>query len=201
MITTTQFKQLFPKAKDPEQWVDVFNTLAPKFRIATPHGVAAFLAQCGHESGGFTRLVENLNYSAEGLVKTWPSRFTPKNSGIYARQPEKIANRVYANRLGNGDEASGDGWRFRGAGVIQLTGRASHKAFADTVGMPLLEATEYLHTIKGGLEGAFWFWGTNNLNTLADAKDMKGLTKRINGGYIGLAERIALYNRILKVLL
>lgn len=200
MITIEQFVQLFPRAKGPDQWVASFNTLAPKFGVTSQRAVAAFLAQCGHESGGFTRLVENLNYSAQGLVSTWPTRFTPKNAGIYARQPEKIANAVYANRLGNGNEASGDGWRFRGAGVIQLTGRASHKAFADAIGKPLSEATEYLHTIRGGLEGAFWFWSVNKLNALAEAGDIKGLTKRINGGYLGLTERVALYNKILRIL-
>jgi len=161
------------------------------YGIDTPLRRAHFLAQVAHESGGFRRLVENLSYGAAGLVSTWPSRFTKDTAPAYARQPERIANKVYANRLGNGDEASGDGWRYRGRGYIQLTGKAnyaeySHRVFRDDrlVRDPGLAAQP---ETAAKLAGAYW--QAKGLSALADADDLKTITRRINGGLIGLADR------------
>ena len=161
------------------------------YGIDTPLRRAHFLAQLAHESGGFTRLVENLNYSADGLRRTWPSRFDAKAAAEYARKPERIANKVYGSRLGNGGEASGDGWRFRGRGYIQLTGRAnymdySHKLFGDyrLVSNPDLAADP-----KVAIQLAAEYWKAKGLNALADKDDLNGITRKINGGLIGIEGR------------
>lgn len=195
MISAEQFHKLFPNADNPEQWADAINTFCPQYGV---NSLAMFLAQCGHESQGFTRLSENLNYSATALLNTWPYRFNAETAQIYARKPEVIANKVYASRLGNGDEESGDGWRFRGAGCIQLTGRDNHQAFADAIGKTLEEATEYLHTIQGGIESACWYWKSKNLERWAN--DIVTCSRRINGGDNGLKERKALYAKCQEVL-
>ncbi|NTU49475.1 MAG: glycoside hydrolase family 19 protein [Desulfobulbaceae bacterium] len=195
MITSEQFSKIFPKAQDPQEWTDSLNQFIPLYDI---QNVNAFLAQCGHESQGFCRTLENLNYSAAGLIATWPTRFNDSNAPKYARQPEKIANKVYADRLGNGPESSGDGWRYRGAGIIQLTGKANHSAFAKAIGKTLEEATKYLHTIQGAVESGCWFWQTKKLNQYGD--DMNLLTRRINGGLIGLTERKNLLEEVKEVL-
>lgn len=201
MITVDQFKTLFPHAVgDPFAWVNALQTICPRYGINTPERMVHFLAQCGHESAGFSRLLENLNYSATGLIQTWPRRFTPDMAQSYARQPERIANYVYANRLGNGDQNSGDGWRYRGAGIIQLTGKSNHQAFADAIDRTLEDATAYLHTINGAVESACWYWHRAAVNTLADNGDVKNLTVAINGGYNGLAERYQLTERVREVL-
>lgn len=161
------------------------------FGIDTPLRRAHFLAQIAHESAGFTRLVENLNYGAPGLRSTWPSRFDAATAKAYARQPERIANKVYANRLGNGNEASGDGWRFRGRGYIQLTGRANYAEYSqrlfgdDRLVREPGQAAEPAIAIR--LAGAYW--QHKGLNALADMDDLVGITKRINGGLIGLTDR------------
>ena len=126
MITRDILSVLAPTNKNIDVWVEAMNTILPKYDIVTPKRLAAFLAQTAHESAGFTAVRENLNYSAQGLMKTWPARFNQTTAAAYARQPEKIANKVYANRMGNGDEASGDGWRYRGRGLIQFTGKANY---------------------------------------------------------------------------
>ena len=152
--------------------------------------MAAFIAQCAHESAGFTALKENLNYRAESLVKVFPKYFP--DLGIakqYEKQGEKIANRVYGNRMGNGDEHSGDGFRYCGRGLIQLTGKDNYTAFAESLEMAVEEVPEYLATFEGALQSACWFWETNNLNQWADKDDILTLTKRINGGTIGLEDR------------
>ena len=190
-MTGIQFSKCFPQATDPAEWVAALNRFIPLYDIEY---VAAFLAQCGHESQGFTRINENLNYSATGLLQTWPTRFSAQSALEYARQPEKIANKVYADRLGNLDEESGDGWRYRGAGCIQLTGKANHVAFAKAIGKSLEEATAYLHTLQGAVESACWYWQSKGLDRFAHSIDL--LTKRINGGLIGLADRKAMYARV-----
>lgn len=166
-----------------------------RFGIDRPVRIAAFLSQCAHESGGFRLREESLSYSAPRLMKVWPKRFpTLAAAQAYARMPERLANKVYANRMGNGDPASGDGWRFRGRGFKQLTGRSNYTAFAAAVGKPLDEILDYIETDEGACMSAGWFWSSNRLNALADARDIKELTKRINGGDIGLRERTALFH-------
>jgi putative chitinase len=164
--------------------------------VGTPR-VAAFIAQVGHESGQLTRLVENLNYSAEGLMKTWPSRFDFVRATATARNPEQIANIVYADRMGN--TASGDGWKYRGRGLIQVTGRANYAACGEALGLDLINHPELLEQPQYAAMSAAWLWSANGLNTLADAGDLTKITQRINGGTNGLADRQALYNKALKV--
>jgi len=152
---------------------------------------AHFFAQTAHESGNFKAFSENLNYSAQGLRGIFGKYFpTQAMADAYARKPEKIANRVYANRMGNGDEASGDGWRYRGRGLIQLTGKDNYTFFAGSLGIPVEEAADYLSTFEGAAQSACFFWEQNKLNRFADANDVKGLTRAINGGFIGLEDRI-----------
>lgn len=195
LITPEQLKKVIPNNKEITEWCQVLNEVLPLYAIDTRDRVSAFLAQCAHESGGFSRLSENLNYSEKGLLTTFGKRFSPSEAKSYARQPERIANHAYANRNGNGDEASGDGWRFRGGGLIQLTGKANYKLFADAVKKDLKDVSDYVRTKRGAVESAAWFWKTNNLNTFADARDIVKLTKKINGGTLGLEERIALYEK------
>lgn len=204
-ITVQQFKELFPKNVNAQEWVDAMNDILPDFEINTPKRVAAFLAQCGHESGGFMTLKENLNYSADGLRNIFGKYFPDVNSAqSYARQPERIANKVYANRMGNGPESSGDGWKYRGRGPIQLTGKDNYRAFAtDYFEDPetLLNDPDLLiDHIPTSLLAAVWFWQKNKLNDQADSGDIKLMTKKINGGYIGLEDRIKHYNHALHVL-
>ena len=205
LITVEQFKELFPRNANAEDWVDAINDILPDFEINTPKRVAAFLAQCGHESAGFSVLKENLNYSAEGLNKIFKKYFpTLESAQPYARNPEKIANKVYSNRMGNGDEASGDGWKYRGRGPIQLTGKDNYRAFAnDYFEDPetLLNDPDLLiDHIPTSLLAAVWFWQKNKLNVQADAGDIKTMTKKINGGFIGLEDRIKHYEHALHVL-
>lgn len=197
MITVEQFSHLFPRNAHPQVWVDALNEVLPSYEINTPARVAAFLAQCGHESGGFTVLQENLNYSADGLNKIFKKYFpTLESATPYARNPEAIANRVYSNRMGNGDEASGEGWKYRGRGPIQLTGKSNYAECSDFLFQDdtLLQNPDLLLEVEYALHSACWFWWKNDLNTYADAGDMLGATKRINGGTIGLEDRIAHYN-------
>jgi putative chitinase len=152
--------------------------------------VAHFIAQCAHESGNFVFIKENLNYRADSLMKTFKRYFpTLDLAQQYEKKPEKIANRVYANRMGNSDEASGDGWRYCGRGLIQLTGKDNYTFFAGSLGISVEDASEYLATFEGAAQSACWYWEQNNLNRFADANDVRGLTRAINGGYIGLEDR------------
>lgn len=183
-----------------DYWYNALCEILPVYEIHTPERVAAFVAQCAHESGGFKFLKENLNYRAESLVKTFPRHFPDlATAKLYERQPEKIANRAYANRMGNGDEASGDGFRYLGRGLIQLTGKNNYTLFAAAIDTPLEEIPEYLQTFEGAVQSACWFWEQNNLNQWADKKDILTLTKRINGGTIGLQDRIKHYNHALEM--
>jgi putative chitinase len=200
-ITPEQLAQIIPGNPSVDQWCDALNKLLPKYNIDTPQRAAAFLAQCAHESGSFKFLKENLNYGAPGLMATFKKYFpTQELANDYARQPERIANRVYADRMGNGNEASGDGWRYRGRGLIQLTGRNNYTLFANSIEMPLEGAPEYLETFDGAVEGACWFWNTNKLNQWADAGDIDTMTRRINGGLHGIDDRCARYANALTVL-
>jgi putative chitinase len=196
VVSTELFRTLFPRNAEPAAWALALNAVLPKYGITTGLRVAAFLAQCGHESEGFSVLVENLNYSAEALTKTWPSRFPAAVAEMYARRPMMIANRAYANRMGNGPEESGDGWKHRGRGLIQLTGGDMYRLFAKAVGKPYKTISAYLETTEGAVESACWFWTkVKDLNPAADAADIVGMTKRINGGTNGLADRTARYAR------
>jgi putative chitinase len=173
-----------------KEWIDAINLTFETFAIDTPEQQAAFLGQCSHESNGFTALVENLNYKADSLCKVWPKRFPSLEFAMqYNRQPEKIANHVYANRMGNGDEDSGDGFAYRGRGLIQLTGRDNYKACGEILGMDLEENPELVSTPQYAALSAGWFWHTHNLNQIAS--DITAVTKKINGGTIGLDDRIA----------
>jgi putative chitinase len=181
---------MFPKYKYPEDLAEALTEQFEKYEINTVNRAAGFLAQCGHESAGFTILQENLNYSADGLNKIFKKYFpTVADATPYARNPEKIANKVYGGRMGNGPESSGDGYKFRGRGAIQLTGRDNYTKFAKSVGLTLEEAVADLETLDGAIESACWFWKTNGLNAICDKDDIVLMTKRINGGTIGLEDR------------
>jgi putative chitinase len=200
-LTKKQLSEMIPGNAYVDQWLEALNTILPDYEINTPKRVAAFVAQCAHESGGFKFLKENLNYRAESLLKIFPKYFkTLDEANKYAKQPEKIANKIYGNRMGNGDEASGDGFRYCGRGLIQLTGKENYTWFAASLDIPVEEAAEYLQTFEGAVQSACWFWETNNLNALADKGDIINMTKRINGGTIGLEDRIKHYNHALHVL-
>ncbi len=184
-----------------DHWYHALCEILPEYDINTPERVAAFLAQCAHESGGFKFLKENLNYKAASLRKVFPKYFpTDELAHAYEKKPEKIANRIYGNRMGNGPEESGDGFRYCGRGLIQLTGKDNYSWFAASLEIPVEEASEYLETFEGAVQSACWFWETNSLNQWADKGDILTLTKRINGGTIGLEDRIKHYNHALHVL-
>ena len=199
MITLAQFKKFAPNTKYPQQWYDALfskqdelggKSLLEEYEINTPKRVAAFLAQCGHESGGFVFVTENLNYSASGLQRVFPKYFpTHEIAKQYERNAKKIASKVYADRMGNGDEASGDGFKFRGRGILQLTGKNNYFWFAASLEITPEQAVDYLETFEGAAQSACWFWSENKLNRFVDADDFKGLTRAINGGYIGLEDR------------
>ncbi len=195
-----QLKEMIPKNPYVDQWFHAISEILPEYEINTPQRVAAFLAQCAHESGGFIFLKENLNYKAASLRKVFPKYFPDDaTAAAYANKPEKIANRVYANRMGNGDEASGDGFRYCGRGLIQLTGKDNYTFFAASLDIPVEEASEYLQTFEGAVQSACFFWEQNNLNQWADKGDILTLTKRINGGTIGLEDRQKHYQHALHI--
>lgn len=189
MVTLPIIQQLFPTGSNLPAFADAMARYCSAYGVDAPRREAAFLAQVGHESGGLTRWVENLNYSADALVRVWPNRFDPETAGQYARQPEKIANKVYGGRMGNGDEASGDGFRFRGRGLIQLTGRTNYTALAADTGRRLETLPAWLETPEGAAVSALWFWKRNKLNRFVDGDDFQGLTKAINGGLNGYDDR------------
>ena len=200
-LTEAQVAKCASRNKNAKVLAEALNKVLPKYEINTPVRVAAFMAQCGHESADFTTLKENLNYGAKGLRGTWPKRFPDDATAAkYERKPEMIANKVYSDRMGNGPEASGDGWKYRGRGAIQLTGKANYTAFAKDIGKTVDEAIVYLETLAGAIESACWFWKKNGLNAVADTKDMKLATKKINGGDLGLAERTDHFNKNLTYL-
>ena len=200
-FTEQQLQQMLPLNNHITEWYNAMCKILPQYNIDTPARVAAFVAQCAHESLQFTVLIENLNYGQSGLLSVFRKYFhTSELASEYARKPEKIANRVYANRMGNGDESSGDGWKYRGRGVIQLTGHNNYQSFGNSINMPIDELPEYLTTYDGALQAAAWFWDTNNLNKYADINDIVTMTKRINGGTNGLADREKHYYHDLKIL-
>lgn len=173
-------------------YLPFFNMAMSHYAInANSLRAAAFLSQCGHESMDLTRLSENLNYGKEGLLKTWPSRFNEYSAATYARQPEAIANVVYAGRFGNGDEASGDGWRYRGRGFIQITFRDNYERAGKALGYDLINDPDQASKPEIAAQIAAWFWNDRDLNGLADRRRFDAITERINGGFNGLADRRA----------
>ena len=203
-LTEQQLLQILPNARPVAGiFLPALNRAMARYKIDSPVRVAVFLAQVGHESGQLRNLVENLNYSAEALVRTWPSRFTATSAAVCARQPEKIANVVYSGRMGN--TRPGDGWRYRGRGLIQLTGRVNYAAAGAGLGLPLEDNPELLEQPEHAAMSAAWWWSTHGLNELADAGRFQDIGSVINTGKPGrvphgAAERKALYDRALKVL-
>ena len=199
-FTQDKLQQCLAKNREIDQWFPVVAAQLEHFEINTVQRAAAFLAQCAHESANFTALKENLNYTAASLSRVWPSRFPPAIAEQYAHNQEMIANRAYCDRMGNGPEESGDGWRYAGKGLIQLTGKDNYTRFAESIETPVEQLPEYLGTFEGAVQSACWFWEVNTLNQWADAGDILTLTKRINGGTIGLEERTRHYQHACHVL-
>lgn len=188
-----------------DHWYAALVEILPKYGITTERRVAHFVSQCAHESNNFRSLEENLNYREETLLKIFGRYFGPgkRNAAEYAKNPEKIANYVYMDEFRKskmGNVQPGDGWRFRGRGLKQLTGRDNYTRFGASIGMSAEQAAEYVATEKGAIESACWFWDTNKLNSLADGDDVTAMTKRINGGDIGLADRQSRYKNAMEVL-
>lgn len=189
-----------PKIGD---WYDALCDILPEYGITSKLRVAGWLSQTGHESGDFKFVQENLNYGARGLLATFPKYFpTQSLAESHERKPEKIANKVYGGRMGNGTEASGDGWKFRGRGLIQVTGRENYSKCSEALygNLILLETPELLQEIDGAVRSACWYWNSRNLNAAADKGDVVGMTKKINGGINGLDDRQARYRTCMQVL-
>ena len=201
MITKDQLQSFFEDTDEEiiDSFVEPLNKAMEHFEINTPQRIAMFLAQVGHESGGLTATKENLNYRASQLLKVFPKYFRDRDPAEYERKPEKIANLVYSNRMGNGDEDSGDGYKYRGRGLIQLTGHDNYNSFANSMGMGIDETVLYLEGPEGAAMSAAWFWNSRHLNAVADAGDVVKATKLINGGTIGLQERTDLYEEALEI--
>ena len=205
LITVDQLRAMIPTNKEVEAWCEELNKALPKYDITTDQRIAGFISQCAHESMDFNAMSENLNYREETLNKVFPRYFGPgkRNAAEYARNPEKIANYVYmdefrTSKLGN--VHPGDGWRFRGRGLKQLTGRDNYTRFAKDYDLTAEEAAVWVETKEGALASALWFWNTNKLNAVADTGNVAALTKKINGGDIGLADRQARYAKAMAAL-
>lgn len=206
VLTKTQLVSAVPNLKGADTFLPILNTTLEKYGITAPLEVAAFVATCGHESSDFSTFSENLNYSSDALLRVFHKYFTPALADQYARNAKAIGSRVYANRMGNGDEKSGDGYIFRGAGAIQLTGRYTIGKFAFAVGMPIDQANAYLRTTTGALEGAGWYWKTNNLHQYVN--DFQALSAVVNVGrasatpdqIVGWPDRIARFMRARKAI-
>ncbi|CAB4125979.1 COG3179 Predicted chitinase [uncultured Caudovirales phage] len=200
-FTQDKLAAIIPGNPYVDHWYEALCKILPDYDINTVPRVAAFLAQTAHESGGYKALKENLNYRPETLMKVFPKYFPNADiANQYAHNQEAIANRVYANRMGNSDEASGDGFRYCGRGLIQLTGKQNYSKFAESIETPVEELPEFLATFEGAIQSGCWFWETNGLNQYADAGDILTMTKRINGGTIGLEDRTNHYNHAIQVL-
>ncbi len=190
-----------PSNRYPQEWTEALNKILPDYDINTTKRLAAFLAQTAHESADYTLLKENLKYSARRMTEVWPKRFpTIASAKPYEYNEEKLANKVYANRLGNGNESSGDGYFYRGRGIIQITGKENYQAFADSIGADVEQIPEYLESFEGAVHSACWFWEKSNLNKYSDVGDIKNQTIRINGGTNGLADRQQKYLKYLRIL-
>ena len=187
-----------PKCKIVEELSKCLNMYLDKYNIDTELRVAHFLAQTAHESAEFTRFIENLNYGTKGLLETFDKYFNKSNVINYNRNPEKIANKVYANRMGNGNPESGDGWKFRGRGLIQLTGQENYFKFFKSINKPI--NIDYLTTPEGAVESSCWYWDDKDTNHYADIDDIVSVTKKINGGTLGLDSRKLYLARAKKVI-
>lgn len=199
-FTPTILQKIIPTNTEYKLWHDDAIEILPKYNINTKLRVSAFLTQCAHESLDFKIMEENLNYSEQGLLKTFKKHFPNGLEKSYARNPQKIASRVYGNRMGNGPESSGDGWKYRGRGIIQLTGFNNYKAFGDYIGMTPDEVINYVKTKRGALECACWFWNSRNISVPADKGDITTVSRLINGGTNGLQDRINRYNAALQII-
>ena len=200
MITAEELRRIIPTAGErADVYAEPLRKAMLEFGIDPPTHAAMWIAQVAHESGGLRYVSENLNYSAQALLAVFGKYFDASEADSYARQPMQIANRVYANRMGNGDEVSGDGWRYRGAGLIQLTGKNNQHAAADYFGIPHDGIGDWLRTPEGAARSAGWFWATNKLGRFSDAGDFRGLTRAINGGYHGYEDRLKYYGRAQRV--
>lgn len=191
-MKTHSVSSLLPLLQDP-QLEATLTPVVDRYEINTPQRLAAFLATCHHETGGFRTFVENTRYSAERLMTIWPTRFTPETAKRYGNRPQAIANCVYANRMGNGSEATGDGWRYRGRGAIQITGYENYRLMSRELDIPLEDLPDYLQTTTGAIESAAVWWYNNRCNQLADTGDITRVTQRVNGGLTGLNDRQRLY--------
>lgn len=194
--TQNLLRQIMPSA--PTRWLEALVDEAPKWGIDTDTEMASFAAQLAHESVEFTRLEESLNYSVGRLMQVWPRRFpTIEDASLYARQPERLANFVYASRLGNGSQASGDGWYFRGRGPIQITGRRNYTRCALALGQPVDQQPDLLLTPRIGILSACWFWKVNGLDLHDDDLEVRAETRLVNGGEHGLAQRQAYFDKLI----
>lgn len=207
MITLEQFSAMIPTNREADEWYKIAVDMFKKYDIITNNRIAGFMAQCAHESRDFTALEENLNYSEKALNSVFGRYFGTgkRNAKEYARNPQKIANYVYQDEFRSkrgalGNTNPGDGWRFRGRGIKQLTGRNNYTAFAKTVGMTAEDAAEYVATKQGAFESACWFWKTNKIASYADKGDIVGMSKKINGGTIGLDDRKRRWSAALAIL-
>lgn len=200
MLTAAQIKEIMPQCLDPSIWADALNVAASQFDFDTPVRMAAFLAQVGHESVQLNRRRENLSYSMRGLMNTWPRRFpTEESTTGYVRNPEKLANYVYAGRLGNTEP--GDGWKYRGGGLIQLTGRGNYREAAAALGVPLEDAPQKIEQPIVAARSAGWFWQSHGCNELADAGEFEKITETINGpSKLGHDARVLLWLKAKQVL-
>lgn len=181
-----------------ERWAESLSATCERFEINTPFRIAGFLSNTAHESAGFATVTEGLYYSAAALMRVWPQRFpTLEVAQRYEKKPEAIANRAYCDRMGNGSEASNDGWKYRGRGLIQLTGKNNYVAYSLACDNEALQYPDIVTEPKYAAESAGWFWSVNRLNPLADAQDVNGMCRRINGGFNGLADRQLKYNQLM----
>lgn len=199
-LTQDHLYQLLPGNDFISEWHEALMNVLPDYNINTRLRIAAFIAQCAHESMNFKVLKENLNYSAKSLLRVFSKYFDSEEAERYQRKPDKIANRVYANRMENGPEESGDGWRYRGRGILQITGKRNYRRISEYVNIPLEEMPSYLETFEGAVVAACWYWNINNLNRFCDSQDMVGLTRAINGGLNGYDDRVKHYEHALNVL-
>jgi len=201
LVSFEQLNEFFEDTDEEiiQQYVEYLNDVMGFYEINNKQRIAMFLAQVGHESGGLRTIKENLNYSADRLKVIFPKYFRGVDPNGYARNPEKIANLVYASRMGNGNEASGDGYRYCGRGLIQLTGKSNYQAFAQDMGWTLEDATAWLAEPEGACWSAGWFWDSRELNQWADKGDVLTVTKKINGGTIGLEDRKSHYEAALEI--